>query len=85
VWSAGAELRFAPGSALTDKRGASWDLDGPVAAIGRAGGGELETGAYPNALGRIWSALGSDSSGDLLLSAAEGYEFVDWGGADHSG
>ena len=33
----------------------------------------------------MWSALGCRNSGDVLLSAAEGYEFVDWGGATHMG
>jgi hypothetical protein len=40
---------------------------------------------YPWALARIWSALKCPTAGDLLLSAAPGYEFVDWGGADHVG
>jgi hypothetical protein len=34
---------------------------------------------------RIWSALTCPTAGDLLLSAAPGYEFVDWGGSDHVG
>src|SRR5437764_1040913 len=37
------------------------------------------------ALARIWSALSCPTGGDVLLSAAPGYEFVDWGGADHVG
>jgi hypothetical protein len=40
---------------------------------------------YPDALARIWSALNCPTAGDVLLSAAPGYEFVDWGGADHVG
>ena len=40
---------------------------------------------YPDALARIWSALHCPTAGDVLLSAAPGYEFVDWGGADHVG
>ena len=40
---------------------------------------------YPDALGRIWSALKCPRAGDVLLSASPGYEFVDWGGADHVG
>ena len=40
---------------------------------------------YPDALARIWSALKCPTAGDVLLSAAPGYEFVDWGGADHVG
>ena len=40
---------------------------------------------YPDALTRVWSALCCETAGDILLSAAPGYEFVDWGGADHVG
>jgi hypothetical protein len=40
---------------------------------------------YPDALTRVWSALRCETAGDILLSAAPGYEFVDWGGADHVG
>ena len=40
---------------------------------------------YPDALSRIWSALNCPNAGDVLLSAAPAYEFVDWGGADHVG
>ena len=47
--------------------------------------GVLLTSDYPNALTRIWSALTCPTAGDVLLSAAPGYEFVDWGGADHVG
>ena len=43
------------------------------------------TTEYPDALGRIWSALQCPNAGDVLLSAAPGYEFVDWGGSDHVG
>ena len=33
----------------------------------------------------MWSALQCQTAGNVLLSAAPGYEFVDWGGADHVG
>ena len=86
VWSGRGELRFTPGSQVTDRRGVSWDLEGSVAAIdGRSSDGELLTASYPDALGRIWAALGCDSAGEILISAQEEYEFVDWGGADHAG
>jgi hypothetical protein len=45
----------------------------------------VSSAAYPDALGRIWAALRCPGSGELLLSAGPGYEFVDWGGADHVG
>jgi hypothetical protein len=36
-------------------------------------------------LARLWSALTSPHAGDVLISAAEGYECVDWGGISHVG
>ena len=45
----------------------------------------LQSPDYPDALARVWSALRCENAGDVLLSAAPGYEFVDWGGADHVG
>jgi hypothetical protein len=50
-------------------------------------GGEstLSTPTYPDALARLWSALICPTSGEVLLSAAPGYEFLDWGGAAHVG
>ena len=47
--------------------------------------GALHRPDYPDALARVWSALRCENAGDILLSAAPGYEFVDWGGADHVG
>jgi hypothetical protein len=40
---------------------------------------------YPDALHRSWSALANPNAGELLISAAEGWEFVDIGGRHHSG
>jgi hypothetical protein len=80
------ELRFAPGSSLRDARGRSWDVEGSLAVLdSESAAGEITTPTYPDALGRIWSALAAGGTGDVLLSAAPGYEFVDWGGADHTG
>ena len=86
VRSARGELRFAPGGDLVDRRGGRWSVEGDLAAL-RA---EVQDGRflctdYPDALARIWSALSCPTAGDVLLSAAPGYEFVDWGGADHVG
>ena len=33
----------------------------------------------------MWSALRCRTSGEVLLSAAPGYEFIDWGGDHHVG
>lgn len=86
VRSARGELRFAPGGELEDERGQRWGVEGELAALGmRIEDGRIATPDYPWALGRIWSALSCPTAGDVLLSAAPGYEFVDWGGADHVG
>ena len=47
--------------------------------------GRILSTEYPNGLDRAWSALRCPTAGDILLSAAPGYEFVDWGGSDHVG
>ncbi|MGO9881760.1 MAG: alkaline phosphatase family protein [Solirubrobacteraceae bacterium] len=80
------ELRFRPGGELEDLRGGRWSVEGELAVL-RA---ELQDGRflsteYPNALERAWSALNCPNAGNVLLSAAPGYEFVDWGGSDHVG
>jgi predicted AlkP superfamily pyrophosphatase or phosphodiesterase len=86
IASAAGELRFAPGGDLRDARGGRWSLDGPLAVLdARIEDGELHTDTYPDALGRAWAALSCPTSGDVLLSAAPGYEFADWGGVDHVG
>jgi len=80
------ELRFSPGGELEDERGERWSVEGEPAALGLTiEDGRVRSLEYPLALARIWSALNCPTSGDLLLSAAPGYEFVDWGGADHVG
>jgi hypothetical protein len=86
VRSRRGELRFTLGGELLDRRGQRWSVDGDLAVL-RA---ELQDGRflsteYPDALGRIWAALKCPNAGDVLLSAAPGYEFVDWGGSDHVG
>jgi hypothetical protein len=86
VRSVRGELRFAPGDDVEDLRGRSWSVEGKLATIGaRVRDGRITASDYPDALCRIWSALTCPTSGDLLLSAAPSYEFVDWGGSDHVG
>jgi predicted AlkP superfamily pyrophosphatase or phosphodiesterase len=86
IAAGGHQLRFAPGGDLTDLRGLSWSVDGELDVLGaRIADGLFETPDYPDALARVWSALGCETAGDILLSAGPGYEFVDWGGADHVG
>ncbi|MFL5822499.1 MAG: alkaline phosphatase family protein [Solirubrobacteraceae bacterium] len=86
VRSSRGELRFAPGGELEDERGLTWSLEGDRDALDlRVEDGRVSSEDYPAALSRIWSALSCSRAGDVLLSAAPGYEFVDWGGADHVG
>jgi hypothetical protein len=81
------ELRFAPGGDLRDARNLSWHLDGELAVLDASvhADNTLQTPAYPDALARLWSALTCPTSGEVLLSAAPGHEFLDWGGAAHVG
>jgi Type I phosphodiesterase / nucleotide pyrophosphatase len=82
----GAELHFAPGGELSDARGASWSVEGALEALGLdVRDGRLEAVPYPDCLARLWTALTCSSSGDVLLSAAPEYEFMDWGGQAHVG
>ena len=47
--------------------------------------GDLSILDHPDALHRSWSALGNPNAGELLVSAAEGWELLDIGGRHHSG
>ncbi len=40
---------------------------------------------YPGGLARSWAALANPNAGEVLVSAAEGWEFTDLGGGDHIG
>ena len=40
---------------------------------------------YPDGLARSWAALANPNAGEVLVSAAEGFEFVDLGGGHHVG
>ena len=40
---------------------------------------------HPNAFARAWSALRNPNAGDVLVSAADGVEFVDLAGRHHAG
>ena len=80
------ELRFAPGGPLLDSRGVAWSVEGALAAIGGSiDDGRLLSPTYPDALARAWSALMCPTSGEVLLSAAPGWEFIDWGRQAHVG
>ncbi|HVW16931.1 MAG TPA: alkaline phosphatase family protein [Solirubrobacteraceae bacterium] len=80
------ELRFAAGGDVRDERGAAWSVEGDLSVLSATvRDGALRTPEYPNALARVWAALHCPTSGDVLLSAAPGWEFADWGGVDHVG
>jgi hypothetical protein len=86
VLGAEGELRFAPGEDAEDRRGRRWDVEGQLEVLGLLiHDAKVTSRRHPDALGRLWSALSCPTSGDVLLSAEPGYEFVDWGGADHVG
>ena len=61
-------------------------LEGDDAVVRREGADgcpdELD---YPDADVRVRSALANPNAGDLLISAAEGWEFADLGGRHHTG
>ncbi len=82
-----AELRFAPGTSVADARGGRWRVHGDHEAVLRAtlDGERFDSPDYPDALARVWAALTCPTSGDVVLSAAPGWEFPDWGGVHHVG
>jgi len=86
VRSPRGELRFGPGDDLRDLRGRAWSVAGDLVALDLdTAGGLVTSETYPDPLGRLWSALECPHAGDVLVSAEPGFEFVDWGGADHVG
>jgi predicted AlkP superfamily pyrophosphatase or phosphodiesterase len=66
----GKEVRFAPGES-------GWAISGDR--------GLLVADEYPNAFERVWSALSCANAGEVIVSAAEGWEFEDLGGRHHAG
>jgi hypothetical protein len=86
VLSERGELRFAPGEELEDRRGRGWLIEGEPAVLALdVAAGRATSETYPDGLNRLWSALVCPHAGDVLVSAEPGFEFVDWGGADHVG
>ena len=82
----GRRAAVRPGDELEDERGSRWSVDGEPGVLDlRIDSGRVTSEEYPDALARSWSALTCANAGDVLLSASPGYEFVDWGGADHVG
>jgi hypothetical protein len=86
VRSERGELRFRPGGRYADLRGGRWSAEGDLGVLGlEVDGRHISSSAYPDALRRLWEALRCRESGEVLLSARPGYEFLDWGGAHHVG
>jgi hypothetical protein len=89
----GRRLSFLPaqgssgfGEVVTDRRGNAWSVSGNLEALeASVERGRIETPVYPDGLGRLFSAMTAPHSGDVVLSAAPGYECLDWGGAAHIG
>jgi hypothetical protein len=80
------ELRFRPQGSLQDARGERWSVEGALEVLdATVRDGLLQTPAYPDGLARAWAALTCATSGEVLLSAAPGYEFIDWGRQAHVG
>ena len=51
-----------------------WDMSGDSSILD-----------HPDALYRAWAALANPNAGELLVSAAPGFEFADLGGRHHAG
>jgi hypothetical protein len=51
-----------------------WEVDGDAALLD-----------HPNALERAWAALANPNAGEVLVSAAPGFEFEDLAGRHHAG
>ncbi len=82
----GEALRFRPGDDVADLRGARWQIDGELSALGsNLDDGRLSSENYPDPLARVWSALTAPHSGDFIVSLEAGFEAVDWGGVTHAG
>lgn len=82
----GVELRFRRGGPLRDRRGAAWTATGDFAALDLVQDGDVVTApGYPNALERVACLLECVNAGEVVCSAAAGFEFVDGGGSHHVG
>jgi hypothetical protein len=87
VERAGEALRFRPGGEVSDLRDGRWEVEGSISDVLEATVEDncLRSDTYPDPLARVWSALTAPHSGDFVVSLAEGFEAVDWGGVSHAG
>jgi hypothetical protein len=82
----GESIRFRPGDDVADLRGGRWQVEGELGVLeARVEDGRLRSEAYPDPLARVFSALAAPHSGDFVVSLADGFEAVDWGGVTHAG
>jgi len=77
VRRAGGALRFRRGGDVEDGRGNRFIVEGDREL--------LDPEVYPNALERIEGVLACPAAGEVVVSAAPGYEFADAGGYHHAG
>ena len=88
------------GGALADRRAAlraarrpgrpagrdRWSVEGDLSVLAlEVRDGRVDSERYPDALGRVWSALRCRTAGEVLASARPGWEFLDWGRSHHIG
>jgi Type I phosphodiesterase / nucleotide pyrophosphatase len=77
-------LRLEDGEAVARRDGEELRFR-PADAGGWATSGDASLLDHPDALARAWSALGNPNAGELLVSAAPGWELADLGGGHHAG
>jgi hypothetical protein len=86
VLRGGSELRFRRGGPVVDRRGNEWTVTGDHGALGLITDGDVVAApGYPNALERVDCLLRCVNAGEVVCSAAAGFEFVDGGGSHHVG
>ncbi len=76
---------FREGSDAVARREGEELVFSPAGTGGFAQRGDASILDYPDALARAWAALANPNAGEILVSAAEGYEFADIGGGHHVG
>lgn len=64
--------------------------DGEEASLTEVGetvavGGDASILDHPDAVARVWAAAHCPNAGDVIVSAADGWEFADMGGSHHLG
>ncbi|HXR11269.1 MAG TPA: alkaline phosphatase family protein [Gaiellaceae bacterium] len=77
-------LRREDGEAVARREGEELRFH-PADGSGWQTSGDASILDHPDAMGRVWSALANPNAGELLVSAAEGWEYMDIGGRHHAG